>query len=153
MGSVRGMLAVFAAVLMLGMLFAAAPSAMADEYRCRGSVGARTLDNVVVPSGATCSLSGTTVKGNINVQLDSGRAFTIQASKIGGSIQTVANNGSSKIARNYVGADVQVFSHRNGIAIGSNSVDGNLQCKENVPAPTGSGNVVQGNKEDQCRRL
>ena len=29
-------------------------------------------------------------------------------------------------------------------------VDGNLQCKENRPAPSGSRNVVQGNKEDQC---
>ena len=25
--------------------------------------------------------------------------------------------------------------------------------KENRPAPTGGGNVVQGNKEDQCARL
>jgi hypothetical protein len=35
----------------------------------------------------------------------------------------------------------------------SNFIDGNLQCKENVPAPTGGANVVQGNKEDQCARL
>ena len=33
------------------------------------------------------------------------------------------------------------------------TANGNLQCKENVPSPTGGGNVVQGNKEDQCRRL
>ena len=30
-------------------------------------------------------------------------------------------------------------------------VDGNLQCKGNRPRPTGGGNVVQGDKEDQCR--
>jgi hypothetical protein len=34
-----------------------------------------------------------------------------------------------------------------------NSVAGNLQCKENVPAPRGGNNVVQGNKEDQCAAL
>jgi hypothetical protein len=32
-------------------------------------------------------------------------------------------------------------------------IDGNPQCEENRPAPTGGGNVVQGNKEDQCSRL
>jgi hypothetical protein len=37
--------------------------------------------------------------------------------------------------------------------ISQNRIDGNLQCKENNPAPTGGGNVVQGNKEDQCKRL
>ncbi len=52
-----------------------------------------------------------------------------------------------------VNADIQVFSHRHGINIANNRVDGNLQCKENVPAPIGGGNTVQGNKEDQCKRL
>jgi hypothetical protein len=37
-----------------------------------------------------------------------------------------------------------------GVSIISNTIDGNLQCKENQPAPTGGGNIVQGNMEDQC---
>jgi len=37
--------------------------------------------------------------------------------------------------------------------VSSNVVDGNLQCKENQPMPEGGGNVVQGNKEDQCAAL
>lgn len=40
-----------------------------------------------------------------------------------------------------------------GARIVSNRVDGNLQCKEIRPVPTGGGNVVPGNKEDQCARL
>ena len=40
-----------------------------------------------------------------------------------------------------------------GVAIGQNTVNGNLQCKENAPAPTGGRNVVQGSKEDQCASL
>jgi hypothetical protein len=52
-----------------------------------------------------------------------------------------------------VNGDIQIFSHRNGISIRSNVVGGNLQCKSNSPAPTGGGNTVYGNKEDQCRRL
>jgi len=49
--------------------------------------------------------------------------------------------------------DVQYFGNRGTIKITRNRIDGNLQCKENVPAPSGGGNIVQGNKEDQCARL
>jgi hypothetical protein len=37
-----------------------------------------------------------------------------------------------------------------GVTIAHNVISGNLQCKENDPAPTGRNNVVHGNKEDQC---
>jgi hypothetical protein len=57
------------------------------------------------------------------------------------------------VRANRVGADIQAFSNTGGLRIANNSVDGNLQCKSNTPAPTGSGNIVSGNKEDQCRRL
>jgi hypothetical protein len=39
------------------------------------------------------------------------------------------------------------------VRIDGNRIDGNLQCKANRPPPTGGGNVVQGNEEDQCARL
>jgi hypothetical protein len=46
-----------------------------------------------------------------------------------------------------------VFQNTGGVEIRRNVIDGNLQCKENQPAPVGGGNVVGGNKEDQCRRF
>ena len=39
------------------------------------------------------------------------------------------------------------------ITLAANSIGGNLQCKANRPAPLGGGNVVDGNKEDQCAAL
>jgi hypothetical protein len=45
---------------------------------------------------------------------------------------------------------LQAFQNRGGLTVVGNEIDGNLQCKENAPAPSGNGNVVQGNKEDQC---
>ena len=54
---------------------------------------------------------------------------------------------------NEVNSDVQAFQNRGGVEISDNRIDGNLQCKSNTPAPTGGGNIVQGNKEDQCSRL
>ncbi len=48
---------------------------------------------------------------------------------------------------------MQSFTNRGTQVISANTIDGNLQCQENSPAPTGSNNVVGGTKEDQCRRL
>ena len=178
------------AVLMLASVLVATPVALAEETSCRGTIGARTVDNLRVPSGTSCTLEGTTVKGTITVergatlraqdikvigniqdenhkyvavtggstvggsiQIDQGGAFKVVNVQTKGSIQVVSNQGSSLLKKNRVNADIQVFSHRDGIRIVSNRVDGNLQCKENSPAPTGSGNIVQGNKEDQCKRL
>ena len=48
---------------------------------------------------------------------------------------------------------MQVFQNSGSVEIQYNTIDGNLQCKENAPAPTGGANRVAGNKEDQCARL
>jgi hypothetical protein len=49
-----------------------------------------------------------------------------------------------------VAQDVQVFENDGGASIYNNVINGNLQCKQNDPAPTGDNNRVGGNKEDQC---
>ena len=181
-----------AGVLMAALslsLFPAA-SASAEEYTCRGSVGARTLDNVRVPQGATCILDGTRVEGTITVQRaaalrargvsvignvqgeNAALVVVAQGSRIGGSVQVVQGGAARvvgsrvtgdiqydeqaralKVIRNRVGGSVQVMQNTGGVEISRNTIDGNLQCKENIPAPTGGGNVVGGNKEDQCSKL
>jgi hypothetical protein len=146
----------------------AAP-ALAEERTCRGTIGATTVDNLRVPQGATCTLNGTRVKGTVkvepgatlkasrisvigNVQAEGAAAVNVAASTVGGSVQIV-QGGSSKLDRNSVKGDVQYFQNRGTISVTANRIDGNLQCKENSPPPTGGGNIVQGNKEDQCARL
>jgi hypothetical protein len=52
-----------------------------------------------------------------------------------------------------VNGDVQLFANAGSQLVSKNRIGGNLQCKENQLVPTGSANVVDGNKEDQCRRL
>jgi len=52
----------------------------------------------------------------------------------------------------FVKGTVKVESGARLDAVGARIV-GNLQCKENRPAPTGGRNVVGGDKEDQCARL
>jgi len=173
------------------MLMALSPvSASAEERVCRGTIGARTVDNLLVPQGARCTLNGTRVQGTIkvsraatlvandvivigNVQGEGAAAVhVLDGSRIGGSVQVVqglaATVADSRITgdilydtqrravavlRSIIGGDVQAFQNRGGVRIHRNRIDGNLQCKANNPVPTGGGNVVGGNKEDQCARL
>jgi hypothetical protein len=161
--------------------------AFAEERKCRGTIGATTVDNLRVPQGATCTLDGTYVKGTItvkenatlvasavrvvgnvqaenakrvvvkassrvggSVQVKQGGSAAVKSSRVTGDIQYDANNRYLRANGNNVGGSIQVIGNSGGAEIFRNTVDGNLQCKENKPAPTGGGNIVDGNKEDQC---
>lgn len=161
--------------LAASLLLAAAPAHADDDVTCRGTIGARSIDgDVVVPKGAKCTLKGTRIDGDIKV----GRNATLVARgvKVDGNIQakrhkkvtvatlngkrsTVDGNiqlergGGGKIGAVVVDGDIQLFSNRGKFNVLKNVVDGNIQCKSNKPAPVGHSNRVEGNKEDQCRRL
>jgi hypothetical protein len=158
-----------AVVLALATAAVTAAPALAEERTCRGTLNGITVDNLRVPQGATCTLRGTKVQGTVkvergatlyassirvigNVQAEGAARVNVVSSRVGGSIQIVQGR-HSKVDRNAVKQDVQYFSNRGSVSITGNRINGNLQCKSNVPAPTGGGNIVQGNKQDQCARL
>jgi hypothetical protein len=88
-----------------------------------------------------------------SVQIVQGEAARIVRSRISGNILFDEQVGILKAKRNRIGGNLQAFKNTGGLVIEANRFDGNLQCKENDPAPIGGGNVVQGNKEDQCSGL
>jgi hypothetical protein len=173
MVKMKAKLACLVLPLVLVSAAAMATPARAEERTCRGTMGATTVDNLRVPSGATCTLTRTKVKGTVkvergaslyasgirligNIQAENARRVNVAGSHIGGSIQVVqSRNGStlSTLNSNTVKQDVQFFENRGAISITGNRINGNLQCKANNPRPTGGGNIVGGNKEDQCARL
>jgi hypothetical protein len=147
----------------------ATPAALAEERVCRGAIGATTVVDLVVPQGAACTLKGTSAKGSVrvergatlnavrirvfgNIHAEGAAAVNIARSRVGESVQVV-QGGRSKLSRTVVKGDVQYFENRGSISIKSNRVEGNVQCKGNTLAPRGGGNVVQGDKEDQCAGL
>lgn len=152
-----------------GLLLAAVP-ASADEIVCRGAIGARAVDDVRVPSGARCVLTRTRVEGNVkvqrggrlvarravidgNVQTQGHRSVLIVRGRVGGNVQ-LEQGGAATVRAVRIDGDLQAFSNRRGTKLFQrNRIDGNLQCTSNRPAPRGGGNVVQGDKEDQCRAL
>ena len=165
--------------LIAGLTTGLAAPAHADDRRCAGTIRAVTIDgDVVVPRGATCTLIGTRVDGNVKVYRNA--KLVAKGVRVGGSIQAenhrnvqvrprwkdgrairpvvggsiqLKQGGGGKIIRARVGSDIQLFSNDARFEVRRNFVEGNLQCKSNRPRPVGGGNVVQGNKEDQCRRL
>lgn len=91
---------------------------------------------------------GSTVNGDVQVKYTS---TFLQNSRVDGNVQH--EEGRQLVMwRNSVGADTQAFKNRGWLDVVSNTIRGNLQCKENQ-APSGWGNVVRGSKEDQCRRF
>jgi hypothetical protein len=170
-----------------GAVFPAAASA--EETDCTGALAAVTVDNLRVPEGSTCTLTGMIVEGTVkvetdatlqatdisvigNVQAENADMVTVLDSDMGGSFQVKQGRGADlresnvtgdvqldeeseplRVEDNDVGGSIQVVKNTGGVVISNNIVDGNLQCKENEPPPTGGGNEVHGNAEDQCAAL
>ncbi|WP_252976268.1 hypothetical protein [Janibacter melonis] len=89
-----------------------------------------------------------------DVQLEGGSMHHLRGLTVDGNIQLEGNRSTQNVIRNRVKGDIQLFSNPSGTKyVYDNSVDGNLQCKSNTPAPKGWNNTVRGTKEDQCRRL
>jgi hypothetical protein len=133
------------------------------------------LGNVHVQSGGSLNARRANIGGNVQTDGDGARRVRLHRTDVGGSVQLETMNGplpsiiertttggSIQVEKNVsplevydnrVGQDVQAKENRGGVRIELNEINGNLQCQENRPAPTGGGNLVGGNKEDQCERL
>jgi hypothetical protein len=132
--------------------------------------GTRLNGTITVQRGATLIANRARINGN--VQAENARNVVVRRSRVGGSIQVKQGGGATvagsrvihdiqfdangrllRAHRNRVGGSIQVVGNSGGASIVRNVINGNLDCKENRPAPTGGGNVVGESKTDQCERL
>lgn len=155
-----------AAVMVSSILVAGSAPAQAEERRCTGTIGSRTVDNVKVPAGKTCRLNGTTVKGTIqvnrnarlyavgvrvvgNVQSENARRVEVRGgSRVGGSIQVVQGQRAF-IKRVKVNGDILFDEQRGLVEAKRNTVGGNIQAFQNSGGVVIKRNVVDGNL--QCK--
>lgn len=112
-------------------LIAPNPSASTAALRgdeCRGTVGAISVEKIIVPDGASCILSGTRVqsdvevKGNASVRLESG-------ARVGGNIQA-ANSRQVIVLNAYVNGNIQTDNTTTVRVRGRTGVGGNIQLKQ-----------------------
>jgi hypothetical protein len=151
--------------------------ALGDDFEIPANVscvmnGTRVAGSVKLNRGSSLDASDVFVDGNIqaqeafvlrvavsevrgSVQFEQGGSASVRDTDVAGNLQLVSNAGALQASDNRIDGDLQAFQNRGGpgIALDRNRIDGNMQCKENSPAPVGAGNIVQGNKEDQCRNL
>lgn len=133
--------------------------------------GTRLNGTITVQRGATLIANGVRVNGS--VQAENARNVVVRrSSRVGGSIQVKQGGGATvtgtrvihdiqfdqnrrfvRAHRNRVGGSIQVVENSGGASIMRNVINGNLDCKENRPAPNGGDNVVGESKTDQCARL
>ena len=141
-------------------------TAQAEERVCQGAIGARTLDNVRVPAGATCRLTGTYVKGTItvkrgatlvanhvrvvgNVQGENARNVVVQLrSRVGGSVQVKQGRRATVKGTRVIG-DIQYDANRGYLRANGNRVGGSIQVVGNSGGAEIFRNVVNGNL--QCK--
>ena len=121
----------------------------------RGSVldarDVTVIGNVQADAAASVLLAGvSSLTGS--VQIKQGGRATIVGARINGDLQFDANSAALLATGNQVGGNIQVFGNRGGVTLVDNRALGNLQCKENMPGPQGSGNSAA-SIEDQCRDL
>lgn len=116
----------------------------AINVRVIGNVQGEDARNVIVRRNSRVGGS---------VQVVQGKKGKVANSKINGDILFDEQSGRVVIKRSNVGGSVQAFQNDGGVRIKGNTIDGNLQCKENTPRPTGGNNEVHESKEDQCKNL
>jgi subtilisin family serine protease len=139
------------------------------EYRCTGTAHWITADNLVVPPGGTCNLVSGRLKGTLKVE--EGATLAASGLYVKGSIQAkkavsvsvsdsmvdgnveVEEGGSALLQETQIQGGAKFMKNSGSIFIWYNTIQGNLQCKENSVMPSGGGNVVHGSREDQCSGL
>ena len=165
--SLTGLLALTLSFL---VLLAAAPVAQAGERVCRGTIGTTTVDNLRVPTGATCTLNGTKVEGTIkvergaklyangvrvigNVQSEGFQVVVLrEGSVIGGSVQLEngRSGGLGKVVATRINGDLQFFSNSARMVARNNTILANLQAVSNTGGLVISNNRIAENL--QCKQ-
>mgnify|MGYP001100847269 CR=1 FL=1 len=138
----------------------------AEEPVCVGQLGAVSIDNLHVPSGRSCRLDSTQIKGNIkvernatlvaggvrvagNIQAENARHVRVSSgSSVGGSIQ-IKQGGAATISGVRVDGDIQFEANTRSLSATDNRVGGKVQVLHNDGGVSIAGNLIDG--ELQCK--
>lgn len=105
--------------------------------------------NLLSDSAARLDIGGASRVGG-SIQVQRGAAASIVGVTTTGSMQITAMTGPVTASGNRLGGNIQILANRGGVTLNNNVTPGGvMQCKDNLPAPTGSGNVAS-QKQDQC---
>ena len=145
--------------------------AQAATFDCAGVMTGRDLrGDVLVGAGKTCTITNTSVRGNVkvsaratlilknsnvhgNVSTDSGFARLALAGAIVQGSLSAAQGGSFRMDDSQVIGNVNVLANSGPVRITRVTINGDLSCDRNRPAPTGTWIRVDGTQRGQCQGL
>jgi hypothetical protein len=128
---------------------------------CDGAIGSDAVDDVRVPDGATCTLDGTTVDGNVSVgrqavliahgvsidgDVEGEGADSVEIaedSSIGGNLQ-LEKGGASSVTDTHIDGDLEWSEQSGALTIEHSSIGGNLQADGNSGEVTVSDTSIGG---------
>lgn len=152
---------------------AAATPAHAEDFECRGNIGAVTIvGSVIVPDDATCVLTGTNVQGGLVVksrstlqatgvtvtgglQGESPSTVIVRSSELGNGpsiSKAELRNGHLELSGNRVTGDVQLAENRNPIRLENNDIVGSVQANKNTGGLEITGNRIGNGLQCQDNR-
>jgi hypothetical protein len=147
------------AIAALGTLLVTAPGALAQSTNCTSTLTTVPSGNVIVPTGATCTLDGATVDGNVIVETDA--TLTVNGGSITGNVQgnscvlvNLFGPGGLTITGNVV---IQNCSMPSGASIqhgGPITIMGSFTCQNNnapctlIGATVGNNVIINNNNAD-----
>jgi hypothetical protein len=128
--------------------------------------------DVIVFAGGSLVANGVGIKGNLytsradfidmersridgNVRLEElvGDETTIEGTNIDGDILLARNRSRLEIVNNDIHGGMLAIGNTGGLLISGNSLEENLACTDNTPAPVGIANRVDHGAEGQCADL
>ena len=141
-----------------------------DARRVSTSAGTTVTGDIQVKRRALAEIANTIIVGNLQVeesgarlvstdtridgdlQVKKAESANVSGAIIDGNLQLEENRLALVVTGSEVRGDLQVVKNLGGVRLEQNRIRQTLECKENQPAPVGSGNVA-GEKEEQCRVL
>ena len=121
----------------------AGASVVGSDIRVNGNVEAKGADQL--------TLTDALIFGDL--RFEDGGSVSLRESHVDGKVELKSNLGSIELQDNVIDDEAKLEKNRGGpFRVVGNTIDGKLECKENDPPPTGSGNVAD-EKTDQCSGL
>lgn len=132
-------------------------------------LGTRVSGNLIIGAGATLQASGVVVQGTIQaqgatvvtvhnnsmvggIQIRQSGSAIIDEVQVTGDLHLAENQRSLSVTRSRIGGSVQAIGNQAGIVVRHNTVDGALQCRQNVLLPLAGANQAA-SLEEQCAEL
>lgn len=143
-----------ALIIAIAMLVGGASAVQAANTNCTGALNGSITGNIVVPNGASCTLSDATVTGNVQVQQNASLTVdaTQQPTTIGGNVEAI-NCASALLEGGVtVGGNVQIqgCAAQSGFVGPGVKVGGNFQCSSNAGGCEARLGDVHGNAQIQA---